>query len=196
MPAHRGTRPRQNPQRLDQAGKVSPPNDAFFKAVFSEPEHAIAFFRKHRLPPLPRTSTGKPRGAADLLRQVEPPTGAFGPAVRGVHRRQEVPALPALRAPEHSGAGDAAALARLHPRNPRPTPPRQGPALAAGPALRPAPGPEAWNVSTAFEDLFLLPGEIAADLSPFLPKFRHAARREPLYSATRRMTTRRGWCCN
>ena len=30
------------------------------------------------------------------------------------------------------------------------------------------------NLSTAFEDLFELPGEIAADLLPFLPKFHHA----------------------
>jgi hypothetical protein len=35
-------------------------------------------------------------------------------------------------------------------------------------------GPDAWNVSTAFEDLFSLPEEAAADLLPFLPKFRHA----------------------
>jgi len=35
-------------------------------------------------------------------------------------------------------------------------------------------GPEAWNVSTAFEDLFELPDDIAADLLPFLPKFHHA----------------------
>ena len=35
-------------------------------------------------------------------------------------------------------------------------------------------GPDHWNVSTAFEDLFELPNEIAADLLPFLPKFHHA----------------------
>jgi predicted transposase YdaD len=35
-------------------------------------------------------------------------------------------------------------------------------------------GPESWNVSTAFEDLFALPDELAADLLPFLPKFHHA----------------------
>ncbi len=35
-------------------------------------------------------------------------------------------------------------------------------------------GPDAWNISTAFEDLFELPDEIAADLLPFLPKFHHA----------------------
>ena len=35
-------------------------------------------------------------------------------------------------------------------------------------------GPEAWNVSTTFEDLFALPDELAADLLPFLPKFHHA----------------------
>jgi predicted transposase/invertase (TIGR01784 family) len=35
-------------------------------------------------------------------------------------------------------------------------------------------GPESWNISTAFEDLFELPEEIAADLLPHLPKFHHA----------------------
>lgn len=35
-------------------------------------------------------------------------------------------------------------------------------------------GPEAWNISTAFEDLFALPDELAAELLPFLPKFHHA----------------------
>ena len=35
-------------------------------------------------------------------------------------------------------------------------------------------GPDAWNVSTAFEDLFELPEEASAALLPFLPKFHHA----------------------
>ncbi len=35
-------------------------------------------------------------------------------------------------------------------------------------------GPESWNVSTAFEDLFELPDELAHALLPFLPKFHHA----------------------
>jgi predicted transposase/invertase (TIGR01784 family) len=35
-------------------------------------------------------------------------------------------------------------------------------------------GPENWNISTAFEDLFALPDELASDLLPYLPKFHHA----------------------
>lgn len=35
-------------------------------------------------------------------------------------------------------------------------------------------GPESWNVSTTFEDLFALPDGISEALLPFLPKFRHA----------------------
>jgi predicted transposase/invertase (TIGR01784 family) len=35
-------------------------------------------------------------------------------------------------------------------------------------------GPEAWNVSTAFEDLFELPEDLAPALRPFLPQFQHA----------------------
>jgi hypothetical protein len=35
-------------------------------------------------------------------------------------------------------------------------------------------GPESWNISTTFEDLFPLHDELAADLLPFLPKFRYA----------------------
>jgi len=35
-------------------------------------------------------------------------------------------------------------------------------------------GPDSWKISTAFEDLFALPEEIAAVLLPFVPKFHHA----------------------
>ena len=35
-------------------------------------------------------------------------------------------------------------------------------------------GPDAWHISTAFQDLFELSEEIAADLLPFPPKFHHA----------------------
>jgi hypothetical protein len=35
-------------------------------------------------------------------------------------------------------------------------------------------GPDAWNISTSFEDLFELPEEIAPALLPFLPKFQHS----------------------
>jgi predicted transposase/invertase (TIGR01784 family) len=35
-------------------------------------------------------------------------------------------------------------------------------------------GPETWQVSTSFEDLFALPSESAADLLVYLPKFHHA----------------------
>lgn len=35
-------------------------------------------------------------------------------------------------------------------------------------------GPESWNVSTAFEDLFELPADLEVEMLPFLPKFHHA----------------------
>jgi hypothetical protein len=35
-------------------------------------------------------------------------------------------------------------------------------------------GPETWVASTQFEDLFSLPENLANDLLPYLPKFRHA----------------------
>lgn len=35
-------------------------------------------------------------------------------------------------------------------------------------------GPDPWNVSTAFEDLFALPADIRDQLLPFLPKFHYA----------------------
>ncbi len=35
-------------------------------------------------------------------------------------------------------------------------------------------GPEAWTVSTSFEDLFQLPAEHSEEVLDFLPKFRHA----------------------
>jgi hypothetical protein len=35
-------------------------------------------------------------------------------------------------------------------------------------------GPDTWNLSTAFEDLFELPEDLAPALRPFLPQFHHA----------------------
>ena len=35
-------------------------------------------------------------------------------------------------------------------------------------------GPDSWNVSTAFKDLFELPDDVAEILLPYLPKFEHA----------------------
>ena len=150
-------------------------NDGFFKAIFSQPEHATAFFRSH-LPP-------------EIVAQIDWPSllvlpGSFvKSSLQQVHsdllfsvRIGERETLLYLLF-EHQSTPDPAMPLRLlgymteiftrhHKAHGFPLPPVLPLVFHQG--------PDAWNLSTAFEDLFELPGEIAADLLPFLPKFHHA----------------------
>ena len=150
-------------------------NDGFFKAVFSQPEHAIAFFKSH-LPPaiaaeVDWTSLKVLPGSfvKSSLQQVHSDL-LFSVRIGGCetflyllfeHQSSPDPAMP-LRV-----LGYATEIYTKHHK-------------AHGLPLPPVlpfifhQGPESWNVSTAFEDLFALPDELAADLLPFLPKFHHA----------------------
>ena len=150
-------------------------NDGFFKAVFSQPEHAIAFFKSH-LPPaiaakVDWTSLKVLPGSfvKSSLQQVHSDL-LFSVRIGGCetllyllfeHQSSPDPAMP-LRV-----LGYATEIYTKHHK-------------AHGLPLPPVlpfifhQGPESWNVSTAFEDLFELPDELAADLLPFLPKFHHA----------------------
>jgi predicted transposase/invertase (TIGR01784 family) len=150
-------------------------NDGFFKAVFSEPEHATAFFKSH-LPPaivaridwptltvLPGSfiKSSLQQIHSDLLFSVRIGERETLLYLLFEHQSSPDPAMP-LRLLGYVGE----ILAQHHRTHGFPLPPVLPLVLHQGPA--------AWNVSTAFEDLFELPDEIAPALLPFLPKFHHA----------------------
>ena len=149
-------------------------NDGFFKAVFSQPEHATAFFKSH-LPPAIAEKIDWPS-------LVVLPGSFVKSSLQQVHsdllfsvRIGERETLLYLLF-EHQSTPDPTMPLRLlsyvteiftqhHKAHGFPLPPVLPLVLHQG--------PDAWNTSTAFEDLFELPEEIAADLLPFLPKFHH-----------------------
>lgn len=150
-------------------------HDGFFKAVFSQPEHAASFFKSH----LP---TGIVAAADWPSLQVLP--GSF---VKSSLQQAHSDLLFSVRIGgneaflyllfEHQSAPDPAMPLRLlgyvteillrhHKTRGLPIPPVLPFVFHQG--------PEPWNVSAAFEDLFALPEETSQALLPFLPKFRHA----------------------
>lgn len=149
-------------------------NDGFFKAVFSQPEHATAFFKSH-LPPA-------------LVPSIDWTTltvlqGSFVKAsLQQVHSDLLFSVLIGERETllyllfEHQSSPDPCMPLRLlgyvteiltqHQKSRGfPLPPVLPLVLHQGPST--------WNVSTAFEDLFELPEEVADALLPFLPRFQH-----------------------
>jgi predicted transposase/invertase (TIGR01784 family) len=150
-------------------------NDGFFKAIFSQPEHATAFFKSHL--PLPIVAR------IDWQSLTVIPGSFVKSSLQQVHsdllfsaRMDERETLLYLLF-EHQSTPDPSMPLRLlgymteiftkhHKSHGFPLPPVLPLVLHQG--------PEAWNISTSFEDLFELPAEIASDLLPFLPKFQHA----------------------
>lgn len=150
-------------------------HDGFFKAVFSQPEHAIAFFKSH-LPPAISARIDWP--SLHLL-----PGSFVKSSLQQVHSDLLFSARIGARETllyllfEHQSSPDPAMPLRLlgyeteillkhHKAHGLPLPPVLPLVFHQG--------PESWNLSTSFEDLFALPEELAADLLPFLPKFQHA----------------------
>jgi predicted transposase/invertase (TIGR01784 family) len=150
-------------------------HDGFFKAVFSQPEHATAFFKSH-LPP-------------EIACRIDWPSLALLPgsfiksSLQQVHADLLFSASMGERETllyllfEHQSSPDPAMPLRLlgyvmeiltqhHRAHGFPLPPVLPLVLHQG--------PDAWHVSTAFEDLFELPEDIAPALRPYLPQFRHA----------------------
>ncbi len=150
-------------------------NDGFFKAIFSKPEHAKAFFKSH-LPPaitahidwdsltvLPGSfvKASLQQVHSDLLFSVRLGGREILLYLLFEHQSTPDPAMP-LRLLGY----ETEIFTQHHKKHGFPLPP-----------LLPFvfhQGPDAWNVSTAFEDLFELPEETSAALLPFLPKFHHA----------------------
>lgn len=150
-------------------------NDGFFKAIFSQPEHATAFFKSH-LPPAITARIDWPslkvmpgsfiksslqRMHSDLLFSVNIGERETLLYLLFEHQSTPDPAMP-LRL-----QGYMTEILNQHHKS-------HGLPLPLVLPLVFHQGPETWNVSTAFEDLFALPEEFAADLLPFLPKFSHA----------------------
>jgi predicted transposase/invertase (TIGR01784 family) len=151
------------------------PNDAFFKAIFSKPEHATAFFKSH-LPPAIAARIAWPSLAViptsfvkSSLQQVHSDL-LFSVSLSGretllyllfEHQSKVDPSMP-LRL-----LGYVTEILTQHQKSHGlPLPPVLPFVLHQG--------PDHWNVSTAFEELFELPDEISTELLPFLPKFHHA----------------------
>ncbi len=150
-------------------------NDGFFKAVFSQPEHATAFFKSH-LPP-------------EISAQVDWPSLAVLPGSFVKTSLQQVNSDLLFSV----GIGEHETLLYLlfeHQSKPDPAMPlrllgyvieiflqhQKSHGLPLPPVLPFVfhQGPESWSVTTNFEDLFALPEGLSAELLPFLPKFRHA----------------------
>ena len=151
------------------------PNDAFFKEMFSDPPRAIAFFQSH-LPPaivtqvdwpslkvLPSSfiKSGLQQVSADLLFNVKIGGKDALFYLLLEHQSTVDPTMP-LRMLGYV----AEILFKHHKEHGLPLPPVLPFVFHQG--------PERWNVSTAFEDLFDLPDGLASALLPYLPKFHHA----------------------
>ena len=150
-------------------------HDGFFKAIFSQPEHASAFFKSHlpaslvaqidwssmTLLPGSFVKSSLQQVHSDLLFSVRIGTREILLYLLFEHQSTPDPAMP-LRTLGYM----TEILTQHHKTHGFPLPPVLSMVLHQG--------PDCWHISTAFEDLFELPEELAADLLPFLPKFHHA----------------------
>jgi len=151
------------------------PNDAFFKTIFSDPKYAVAFFKNHLPAPItqrihwPSLAVLSGNFVKSNLQQLHTDL-LFSVDIEGretllyllfEHQSKVDPTMP-LRLLGYISE----ILSQKFQSNGLPLPPVLPFVFHQG--------PDAWNVSTAFEDLFDLPEEIATDLLPYLPKFHHA----------------------
>jgi predicted transposase/invertase (TIGR01784 family) len=150
-------------------------NDGFFKAIFSQPQHATAFFKSH----LP----------AEIVAQIDWPSLAVVPGsfIKSNLQKLHSDLLFSFRIGEretmlyllfeHQSTPDPAMPLRLlgylteiftrhHQDHGFPLPPVLPFVFHQG--------PQTWHLSTQFESLFELPEDLAASLLPFLPRFQHA----------------------
>lgn len=150
-------------------------HDGFFKAIFSQPEHATAFFKSHL-----------PAAVADL---IDWPTLVVLPGsfVKSSLQHVHSDLLFSVRIGERE---TFLYLLFEHQSTPDPTMPlrllgymteiytkhHKEHRLPLSPVLPFVfhQGPESWKTSTAFEDLFELTDKTREALLPYLPKFHHA----------------------
>jgi len=155
------------------------PHDAFFKKVFSQPEHAVAFFKGHlpaevvglvrweelQLLPGSFVNTDLRQAHSDLLFSV--PLRAID-VERDIllHLIFEHQTTVQACMPLRTLGYQVDILERHYREHGLPLPPVIGLVLHQG--------PDCWTVSTSLEDLFQLPAEIGEILRPYLPCVRHA----------------------
>ena len=170
---HAGAVP--DPNEIPGFDLAAHPNDAFFKAVFSDPAHAAAFFQNHlpaelvtrinwqslTLQPGSFVKTSLQQVHSDLLFTVRLDERDALLYLLFEHQ-SNVPAAMPLRLLGYV----VEVLSKHHQQHGLPLPPVLAFVLHQG--------PDRWNVSTQFADLFALPDDLANVLGPFLPTFRHA----------------------
>jgi predicted transposase/invertase (TIGR01784 family) len=164
---------------VENSDDHSPPaahtHDGFFKAIFSEPEHATEFFKSHlpsaiaaqitwaslMLVPGSFVKTSLKQLHSDLLFSVRIGDRETLLYLLFEHQSTSDPAMP-LRLLGYM----TEIFKRHHQNHGLPLPPVLPFVFSQG--------PQTWSVSTQFEALFELPEDLAADLLPFLPRFQHA----------------------
>ncbi|MDZ4289238.1 MAG: Rpn family recombination-promoting nuclease/putative transposase, partial [Prosthecobacter sp.] len=148
------------------------PNDAYFKAVFAEPERAAAFFQGHlpqavsaridwgSLTPMPASFVkhSLQQAHSDLLFSARAGGRELLLYLLFEHQTTVDPTMP-LRLLAY-----LLDIWQIHEKqHGLPLPPVLPFVLHQG--------PDKWSVSTDFQDLMDLPEEMAAELLPYLPKF-------------------------
>ena len=170
---HVGTVP--EPNKVTGFDLAAHPNDAFFKAVFSDPAYAAAFFQNHlsaelvtrinwqslTLQPGSFVKTSLQQVHSDLLFTASLDNRDALLYLLFEHQ-STVPAAMPLRLLGYV----VEVLSKHHQQHGLPLPPVLAFVLHQG--------PDRWGVSTQFSDLFALPEDLAKVLGPFLPTFRHA----------------------
>ncbi|MDZ4289452.1 MAG: Rpn family recombination-promoting nuclease/putative transposase [Prosthecobacter sp.] len=150
-------------------------NDGYFKAVFSQPEQAAAFFQGHlpapvaahidwsSLTPVPTTFVKRSlqQAHSDLIFSAKAGGREVLLYLLFEHQTTVDPAMP-LRLLNY-----VLEILNAHEKE-------HGLPLPAVLPFVLHQGPQTWTVSTRFEDLLELPEDLAADLLPYLPKFTHA----------------------
>jgi predicted transposase/invertase (TIGR01784 family) len=150
-------------------------HDGFFKTIFSQPEHATAFFKSHlpptivariawaslKLVPGSFVKTNLQQLHSDLLFSVRIGDRETLLYLLFEHQSTPDPAMP-LRLLAYM----TEIFTRHHKSHGFPLPPVLPFVFYQG--------PKTWTASTRFEDLFELPEDLATELFPFLPRFQHA----------------------
>jgi predicted transposase/invertase (TIGR01784 family) len=163
-----------HPAFVLDADLAAHPNDAYFKAVFSVPEYAVAFFQGHlpaetaalvdwsslALLPGSFVKNSLQQAHSDLVFSVQAGQRDLRLYLLLEHQTTVDPAMP-LRL-----LGYITELLMTHEKqHGLPLPPVVPFVLHQG--------PDRWTAATSFSDLFNLPEDMGEALRPFLPVFRH-----------------------
>lgn len=150
------------------------PNDGYFKAVFSSPEHSAVFFQKHLPPPTVACihwESLKNVSAAYVSDDIQV---SYSDLVFSATAGKRELLLYLIF--EHQTTVDRAMPLRLMNYCMRLLDKHHKEKGLPLPVVIPFvlhQGPESWTASTRLEDLFELPKTLAEALQPFIPRFQH-----------------------